>query len=55
VSGAKSLEFPHGIAFRALKELREHIIPAGTMTKARPKKVLRQVIMKGYQGPKDLG
>ncbi len=55
VSAAKSVEFPYGIAYLALKELREYFIPAGTMTKAGLKKMLRQVSMKGDQDPKDLG
>ncbi len=54
-SGAKSLEFPYGIAYQALKELHEYFIPAGSMTKAGLKKMLRQVNMKSDQDPKDLG
>ena len=54
-SGAKSLEFPYGIAYQALKELHEYFIPAGTMTKAGLKKILHQVNLKGDQDPKDLG
>ena len=54
VSGAKSIEFPYGIAYIALKELREYFIPAGTMTKAGLKKMLRQVSMKGNRDPKNL-
>ncbi len=49
------MEFPYGIAYLALKELREYFIPAGTMTKAGLKKMLHQVSMKGDQDPKDLG
>ena len=55
VSGAKTLEFPYGIAYQALKELREYFIPAGAMTKAGLKKMLRQVSLKEDQDPKDLG
>lgn len=55
VSGAKSIEFPYGIAYMALNELREYFIPAGTMTKAGLKKMLRQVNMKGNRDPKNLG
>ena len=54
-SGAKSLEFPYGIAYQALKELREYFILAGSMTKVGLKKMLRQVNMKSDQDPKDLG
>jgi hypothetical protein len=32
VSGAKSIEFPYGIACMALSKLHEYFIPAGTMT-----------------------
>ncbi len=32
VSGAESIEFPYGIAYIALKELRKCFLPAGTMT-----------------------
>jgi hypothetical protein len=55
VSAAKSMEFPYGIAYQALKEMREYFIPAGTMTKAGLKKMLRQVNLKGEQDPKELG
>jgi len=54
VSAAKSVEFPFGIAYVALKELREYYIPVGTMTNAGLMKVLRNVRMK-TKDPKDLG
>jgi hypothetical protein len=54
VSAAKSVKFPLGIAYLALKELREYYIPDGTMTNASVMKILRNVTMKS-KDPKDLG
>lgn len=54
VSAAKSVKFPFGIAYLALKELREYYIPDGTMTNASLMKILRNVTMKS-KDPKDLG
>ena len=54
VSATKTSDWPLGIAYKALREVREHFIPSGTMTKATLKKTLRGVTMKS-RDPKDLG
>ena len=55
VSGAKTDDFPLGIAYVALKKLRQHFIPDSTMQKAGLKKLLRGVSMKKLDDPKNLG
>ena len=55
VAGAKSDEFPMGIAYEALKKLRQHFIPDSTMQKAGLKRMLRGISMKKEDNPKNLG
>ena len=55
MSEAKSLEFPYGVTYQALKELCEYFTPAGAMTKASLKKMLHQVNLNRDQDPKELG
>lgn len=55
VAAAKTVEFPLGIAYVALKKLRQHYIPDSTMQKAGLKKLLRGIGMKEEEDPKVLG